>query len=193
MVDDVQWMTYTELAEALGIGPDSARNLVRRKRWPRMPGNDGLARIGVPVEHLAQHVRPDAPGETLPEVDASPPIDLGAAIAALERHIERLERELAAAVVERNAERTRALQVPALEAMLEVERQRVRDAREEAERWRQLATRPIGLWAWLKGAGVVDRGLPRTGSVAPASYRRLGSLAGQGATAPGPTPARLSR
>ena len=53
--DDIQWMTYAELAETLGIGADSARNLVRRKRWARQTGNDGLARIGVPVEHLEEH------------------------------------------------------------------------------------------------------------------------------------------
>ena len=45
-------MTYAEIAIALGVGQDSARNLVRRKRWNRKRGNDGLARIDVPVEYL---------------------------------------------------------------------------------------------------------------------------------------------
>jgi hypothetical protein len=52
MADAVEWMTYTEIAETFGIGADSARNLVRRKRWSRQMGNDGLARIGVPTDQL---------------------------------------------------------------------------------------------------------------------------------------------
>ena len=51
-MSDVQSMTYAELAAALGIGADSARNLVRRRRWHRTPGNDGMARIAVPVDYL---------------------------------------------------------------------------------------------------------------------------------------------
>ena len=64
-MSDVQSMTYAELAAALGIGADSARNLVRRRRWHRTAGNDGMARIAVPVDYLdrASH----APG--------SPPAD----------------------------------------------------------------------------------------------------------------------
>ena len=76
-MSDVKWMTYAELAAALGIGGDSARNLARRKRWSRKPGNDGLARIGVPAEHLEHRklepVSPPTDGPTDPP--ASPPID----------------------------------------------------------------------------------------------------------------------
>src|SRR5260370_39746313 len=150
MADDTRWMTYAELAATLKIGPDSARNLVRRKRWPRQAGNDGMARIGVPVEYVAEHARRDAPldGETdtaiSPPIDPpiNPAIDIQAALNVLERHVERLERELAAAVAERDMERGRAAQVAALEAALEIERKRVAEAREEAERWRQLAIVP---------------------------------------------------
>src|SRR5690242_16654426 len=35
MGDETRWVTYDELATALGIAPDSARRLVARKRWPR--------------------------------------------------------------------------------------------------------------------------------------------------------------
>jgi hypothetical protein len=45
-------------AEALKITPASANKLARRKRWPRVPGNDGKARVSVPEEAL---VRRDSP------------------------------------------------------------------------------------------------------------------------------------
>jgi len=156
-------MTYAELAAALRIGADSARNLVRRKRWPRQAGNDGMARIGVPVEHIAEHAQPDAPADGATDAPTHSPIhptiDIQAALDVLERHVERLERELAAAVAERDVERGRAAQVAALEAVLEVERKRVAEAREEAQHWRHLAIAPRGLWAWLRRAntaGAID-------------------------------------
>jgi hypothetical protein len=107
---DVKLMTYAELAGALGIGIDSARNLARRRRWHRKPGNDGLARVEVPVEHLVKHAPPDGTigpptdGTFGPHAaDARPPIDGGAdstidgaIIGALERHISRLEQQLEA-------------------------------------------------------------------------------------------------
>jgi len=33
-------LTYAELAEALRITPASANKLARRRRWPRLMGND---------------------------------------------------------------------------------------------------------------------------------------------------------
>lgn len=195
--DVVRWLTYQELADALGIGGDSARNLVRRKRWARQSGNDGLARIGVPIEHLEQHTCGGSDAPT--NAPADPPTDGdtdGGMVAAMEAHLESLQaevtrlaalnatgrvdlereqgraddltRELAAvrealAVVTaaRDAEAARAGQVDVLNAMLEIERQRLTEtrqeadqrlaeARQEADRWRELATAPRGLWGWLK-------------------------------------------
>ena len=51
---ETRWLSYDELAKALGITPNSARRLVARKHWPRKPGNDGRALIAVPTERLAQ-------------------------------------------------------------------------------------------------------------------------------------------
>lgn len=45
-------LTYRELAERLGIKPESARKTAQRKRWNRTAGNDGTVRIHVPVEEL---------------------------------------------------------------------------------------------------------------------------------------------
>jgi len=54
-------LTYAEIAEALRIAPESANRLARRKRWPRVKGNDGRTRVSVPEEAL---VRPDSPGDS---------------------------------------------------------------------------------------------------------------------------------
>lgn len=153
MADDVQWMTYAELAEALGIGGDSARNLVRRKRWARQLGNDGMTRVGVPVEHL-QEARGTERGSDPPtDLPADGDDDGTSVISVLTSHISRLERELQtlkedhaaerdrlrdeAEVLrqERDAERLRAAQVEALQAVIETERQRVEDLRADRDRW----------------------------------------------------------
>lgn len=183
--DAVRWMTYQELADALGIGSDSARNLVRRKRWARQTGNDGLARIGVPVEHLEAHADggSDAPADTPLDPPADAPAD-GGMVAALEAHLASLQGEvacltalnatgradlereqsradaltqelagvreaLAAVAAARDTEATRAGQVTVLEAVLDLERQRLAEARAEADRWREAATAPRGLAALL--------------------------------------------
>ncbi len=148
---DTKWMTYAELAEVLGIGGDSARNLVRRKRWPRQTGNDGLARVGVPVEYISESAKPDAPAE--PPINA--PADVAAdgtiIVTVLASHISRLERELEALKQEREAERVRlegeiltlkqnldaerlrAVQVDALNAVIDAERRRVEDLQAERD------------------------------------------------------------
>jgi hypothetical protein len=38
-------MTYAELANVRGISAASAERLVRRRRWPRQTGNDGIVRV----------------------------------------------------------------------------------------------------------------------------------------------------
>jgi hypothetical protein len=115
---DTRWMTYAELAEGLGIGLDSAKNLARRKRWGRQRGNDGLARIGVPSEVLDRRPKPmppvaaDAPVNAPIDAPTSPPIDGPtdgpSTLDILHRHIERLEVELAAQRAEREAMRERS-------------------------------------------------------------------------------------
>ncbi len=155
-MSDTKLMTYAEISEALGIGADSARNLVRRKRWHRRPGNDGLARVEVPVEYVAEHEKPDvgSSSPTSPPVEppASSPADVpadGGIIQTLNRHIERLEREVEIVKGERDSERARAtlLQaeavaapalrqtVEALKGALDSERDRARDLRAERDRF----------------------------------------------------------
>lgn len=65
-------LTYDELAERLGIGRKSAQNTVRRKGWRRTKGNDGRARIEVPLDAL-----PDTPSVEEPvsaQVDPQIPV-----------------------------------------------------------------------------------------------------------------------
>src|SRR5215475_2216110 len=57
------WLTYRELAQALGISAEAARQKAIRARWQRQRGNDGKARILVDLEaEKAAHTprrRPD--------------------------------------------------------------------------------------------------------------------------------------
>jgi len=47
---DVRWLTYDELAALRGISRDSATRLAMRRRWARRAGNDGKARVAVPLD-----------------------------------------------------------------------------------------------------------------------------------------------
>jgi hypothetical protein len=147
---ETRWLSYDDLAKALGITPDSARRLVARKRWPRRPGNDGRALIAVPTERLAQDRSPavvdnDAPAiraDVSPDADPDSGNDITPVVRVLSQHIEKLERQLEAAQAELREERTRsatlalqAAQVDALNAVLEAERRRVEDLKAERDRW----------------------------------------------------------
>jgi uncharacterized protein (UPF0335 family) len=147
-MSDVKWMTYSELAEALGIGGASARNLVRRKRWQRKPGNDGLARVGVPLDHLTQYQKAADVAPPVDEEEGGPadaPVDgggEGGVIQALNRHIERLENEIKNLKTEHSAERLRAAQVDVLNAILDAERKRADELRVERDRLLDRLTAP---------------------------------------------------
>lgn len=163
---DEKWLTYEELGEALGITPASAKRLAIRRKWMKRPGNDGRARVAVPVERLAatRTVTPDAGDDADVEAgdDASDVAgDVSPVVGVLTRHIERLEEELAGTKValavvasERDAERLRATQIEALRAVLEVERDAARSARivveNERDRWHAVATAPRGLAALVE-------------------------------------------
>lgn len=137
---DTKAMTYPELAEALGIGVESAKNLVRRKRWSRSTGNDGMARVIVPIEALMAR-KPASPHDAATSAATSPPTDppmASVAIETLSRHIERLEAELATVKSERDQAKEAAMQVHALRATLEA-------VSAERDRWMAAATAPRGL------------------------------------------------
>lgn len=148
---DTRWMTYDELAAALGITPDSARRLVARKKWPRKAGNDGRARIGVPAERIPDRPPVGAPDEIpddTPDSPADARDDITPVIRVLSQHIERLEKELESVRAERDIERARAAdlalkaaQVDALNAVLDAEKKRAEEIGNDRDRWAAQAER----------------------------------------------------
>jgi hypothetical protein len=73
-----RWLTYDELGRIRGIGRESAVKLVQRKRWRRIPGNDGVARILVPLDWLIPAKEPSI--EPSPERSPEPSPDVSSAI-----------------------------------------------------------------------------------------------------------------
>jgi hypothetical protein len=115
-------MTYAELGQARGISAKSAERLVRRRHWPRQVGNDGIARVMVPLgedapaEHVAPRHHGGYPGMTAPQdSDGHPPV-------TAPRDIEEVVREAI-----RDA-------VTPLTAQLERAEQRLDDERARADR-----------------------------------------------------------
>ena len=109
---DSRWMTYAELAQARGIREPAAVRLVQRRGWERHQGNDGSARVAVPVAELRPS-KPVAPAvmSVVPDSQAE----------ALARERERADR------AEARAERAEADAVAARS-----EANRAGQAREEA-------------------------------------------------------------
>ncbi len=95
---DVRWLTYSEIAEALGIARESARQLVIRKHWGRRKGNDGCARIAVPKEALPI---PPTPSDA-PSVSTSHEIELRIHVAVLEAELKVLRDVLEETKCDRN-------------------------------------------------------------------------------------------
>lgn len=58
------WLTYAEAGQALEMQPGSAKRLSFRRHWPRRTGNDGLARVGVPMAELGRVTSGDPGGNT---------------------------------------------------------------------------------------------------------------------------------
>lgn len=171
---DTKSLTYAELGDALGIAAASAKRLSIRHRWQKHQGNDGKARVTVPVEYLqvekpvARDVTSDLKTDVSEDVTSdNARDDTGdslVVVTTLERHIGRLETELAkaesllAAVsndrdrqrADKELERAKAAQVDVLKAVLEAEQRRSNELKEERDRWQKAATEPRGLFAWLK-------------------------------------------
>lgn len=52
MDDDVRMMTYADAAAAFRVQVDSIKRRARNRRWKREKGNDGLVRVGIPLDAL---------------------------------------------------------------------------------------------------------------------------------------------
>lgn len=146
---EVQWLTYDELAERLGIGRESARTLVKRKRWARQTGNDGRARIGLPVEELEARSESamraeqeqDQPGEQAGDRSPDRASEHSPEVTAvLTRHIERLEAQLEEAL-KRVGERDELLtQRDVLTTQVDALRAALAAAERDRDRWHDVAT-----------------------------------------------------
>jgi hypothetical protein len=96
-------MTYRELAQARGITPESATRLAFRRKWRRQVGNDGTARVLVPLAEAAPAkiitlgARDDVPPDASPDIAPGDAPDITRTINALEEALstlrEQLERE----------------------------------------------------------------------------------------------------
>ena len=49
-----QWMTYSQIAERLGVTPDAIRHRSRKEGWQRQEGNDGKIRVLIDPELLSE-------------------------------------------------------------------------------------------------------------------------------------------
>jgi hypothetical protein len=85
------WLKYSDLANALGITPEAARQKAIRGRWRRQRGNDGKALVLVDLEaERASHVSRKRPDEHL-----AGRLDERRTIEALESHIATLKGDIA--------------------------------------------------------------------------------------------------
>ena len=125
-------MTYQEIAKRLNIKLDSARKLVRRKRWKRTMGNDGNMRINVPLDGF----KDDEPKDNTPDIPTDVPRTDDP---EKDIKIARLEAELKGMSDLVDAERRRA----------DTEATRAQAAENDRDAWKDLATRP---W-WKKITG----------------------------------------
>jgi hypothetical protein len=66
----IETMTYAALAERLGCTPEAARAVVKRKRWPRVVGNDGKARVQCDLDEVSRPPVVHRVPELLAQVEA---------------------------------------------------------------------------------------------------------------------------
>src|SRR4051812_11057580 len=135
-MSETRALSYREIAKLFAITVPSARNMVRRRMWHRMPSNDPkTVRVLVPVEEIPVRktiggAPRDASSENAKHTSHSPDGardgSLGASLAILTKHIETLQAEL-------EPLRATATQVTALNAARDAARddaQRLRDERD---------------------------------------------------------------
>jgi hypothetical protein len=81
------WLSYADIAKALGTSPEAARQKAIRGRWRRQRGNDGRALVLADLEAEQARTRPDD-GRTKRPDDARTVAALDAHIAGLMRVFE---------------------------------------------------------------------------------------------------------
>jgi hypothetical protein len=151
-----RWLTYDEMVEVMHLTKESAKVLTRKKRWPRRPGNDGRARIGVPEEAIearressregSREKDPQSPRERDPE-STSPDLEEVLALRVLCARLEAQIEAMRVIAAEREEQTRRERQ--GLE-------QRAEEVAAERDRWaaqaETLAKRGRLWWPWRRSA-----------------------------------------
>lgn len=150
-MDDVIAMSYGEIAEKLGIELDSARRLVRRRRWHRRTANDGKVLIDVPVDYSWER-----PGDRDPQVPTDrpgshpPPDHAEVRVALAELEIKGLQ---ALVESERRRAETEALRADAEARRADETGGRLERAEAERNEWRDRWIRDVTTPWWRRRAG----------------------------------------
>jgi hypothetical protein len=136
--DGVRWETYPAGADLLGMKVESFRRLAFRKGWRRTPGNDGLARVAVPLAEIEQRQTGHPHGTTEAAGDgarggATPAEPADGLTAELRRRAETAESRAERAEDERDAIAAEVIQERERRARTEGELAGVRIAFEQAQ------------------------------------------------------------
>jgi chromosome segregation ATPase len=99
--DDIRWLTYAELGRARGISTASANRLAFRRKWRRQTGNDGIARVAVPMTEVQP--RPDKDYDARDDNRNDDRDDISHVVRALEAAVASLTER--AATAEKRADR----------------------------------------------------------------------------------------
>jgi len=134
--DGIRWVSYAELAELRGISKRSAARMAFRHGWARQKGNDGSARVAVPMADLepkAAATDGTMDGEASGTIDGAIPgagNGISKAISVLEAAVTELRERAERDEAEIERERARA---DAAEAELRTAREKVAAADAKAE------------------------------------------------------------
>jgi hypothetical protein len=132
-----QWMTYSQIAERLGVTPDAIRHRSRKEGWQRQEGNDGKIRVLIDPELL-----PESPARN--SADSGPDSDRNSRhdsdhpdreVRRLEDHLQELRQRIDQQRTDHQAELARQRADHAAE--LERIRNELDQSRLDADRWRE--------------------------------------------------------
>jgi hypothetical protein len=104
--DDIKMMTYADAAKILGVKVDSVKRRARNRGWKRLKGNDGLVRIGVPVEIFTLSERDNPPDR--PSDDTGDRVRLEKEVSVLETEVRMLRERQVDLLQDRDHWRTMA-------------------------------------------------------------------------------------
>lgn len=106
-MDETRMMTYAEAAQLLGIKVESVMRRARNRKWHKELGNDGFARVAVPLSILPPDDPPRCPGDAPKEHPRDDPA-LAVRIGSLETEVRMLREAMADLRADRDAWRDQA-------------------------------------------------------------------------------------